>query len=107
MSHPINPPTHVGECATCGRMQELEICEGCETQEKARTTPYYDLWVALEFDKTLQRSFDVVIECFDSGHEIWFTGGKYSVFRRGKLIGSPMILSDLVQWCIQNREKLI
>lgn len=110
-SYQINPPVHVGECATCGRVQEREICENCEAKEEARKAPYLAFWAALAVDAELQKSFDVETECFDSGHIVMYVGSlsKYAIGmpEEAFCIERAMTLPEAVEWCIENREVLI
>ena len=108
MSYPINPPTHVCECATCGRVQELATCEDCENQAEKAKAPYIAFWAALAVDAELQRSFDYETQAFDSGHEVVAqSNSKYGIWQDGAMIERAMTLTESIQWCIQNREKLI
>ena len=108
MSYQIDQPTHEGECATCGKVQELEICEDCENQAEKAKAPYIAFWAALAVDAELQRSFDYETQAFDSGHEVVAqSNSKYGIWQDGAMIEKPMNLSEVIQWCIQNREKLI
>ena len=107
MSYPINPPTHVGECATCGRMQELEICEGCETQAEKDKAPYIALWAALAVDAELQRSFDYGTEGFDSGHLVYVCGDAWTLKNQSNETMEYGTMLDIIEWCVANREVLV
>jgi len=112
-SYQINPPIYTGECATCGRVQEREICEDCEAKEESRKAPYMAFWAALAVDAELQRSFDHETHAFDSGHVIRYVGGVYKIINRlGVEVTDDygcFLLSkkEAITWCIENREELI
>jgi len=113
-SYQINPPVHVGECATCGHVQEREICEDCEAKEEARKAPYLAFWAALAVDAELQKSFDVETECFDSGHTVTYIGGTYRLANpEGETLrtfvdsNEWLPISEVITWCQANREVLI
>ena len=108
MSYQLNPSSHVGERATCGRVQELATCEDCEHKNEKTKAPYIALWAALAVDAELQRSFDYETQAFDSGHEVVAqSNSKYGIWQDGAMIERAMTLTESIQWCIQNREELI
>ena len=108
MSYPINPPAHVGECATCGKVQDLATCEDCENQAEQAKAPCLAFWAALAVDAELHRSFDYETQAFDSGHEVVAqSNSKYGIWQDGAMIERAMTLTESIQWCIQNREVLI
>jgi len=106
-SYQINPPIHVGECVMCGRVQEREICEDCEAKEEAQKAPYLAFWAALAVDAELQRSFDVETECFDSGYLAYVCGDAWTLKNSSGETVEYGTMSDVVEWCIENREVLI
>jgi len=107
MSYPINPPTHVGECATCGKVQELAICEDCEHNAQKAKAPYLAFWAALAEDAELQHSFDYGTEGFDSGHLVYVCGDAWTLKNQLNETMEYGTMSDVVEWCIENREVLI
>ncbi len=116
-NYQINPLIHVGECATCGRVQEDAICEDCTAAMESRNTAILDFYGNLPAD--LQRAFDLSEGLFDSGHEVEFAHGVYSVWvtwfsgspiPEFKKLRAPIMtgsLAEAVEWCIENREVLI